>query len=444
MFHAKRNTDGIMKRPVATTLLLALMALTVQSQRPLTLAEAITLSLENNYDVKISGNNLQIARNNNTAGNAGYLPTLSANGNYTENISTSRQQYYDGRLREATNAASNSLNAGASLRWTLFDGFGMFIADKQLDQAEKIGETSLRDQMEATAASVVNTYFSAVQQAQRIRVLTEALNLGHELKTLAHRRMEIGMGSELDYLKAVADLNTDSATLLKQMASHKAALTLLNTLMGTRSTDQYLLSDSIVADRVLTYDELSDPLKLNTTLQLAALRKEVARYESRMTRTVQYPQLDFTAGYSYTKSTSAIGLIESNRNYGPSAGLSLSFTLFDGFKNRQRIRNADLSSQNADLEWQQTRQALEATLYTLFTNYETHRMMESLLRENLAVTRRNLAIALESYRLGHIPGIELRQYQLQQMEANDNLLLTRYELKVMETELLRLTGRIVQ
>ena len=433
-----------MKKSIATILALLLMALNVQSQRVLPMTDALALALENNYGVKISGNNLQIARNNNTSGNAGYLPTLTVNGNYSGTLNTSRQQYYDGRLREATNAASNSVSTGAALRWTLFDGFGMFIADKQLDQLEEMGAASLRDQLEATAASVVNTYYSAVQQAQRIKVLTEALRLGHELKTLARRRMELGMGSELDYLKAMADLNTDSATLLKQRASHAATLTMLNTLMGTHATDRYILSDSIVLDRVLTYDELTGPLNQNTTLQLAALQKEVARYAARMTRAVQYPQLDFTAGYNYTKATSAIGLIESNRNYGPSAGLSLSYTLFDGFKNRQRIRNADLASQNADLEWQQTRQALEATLYTLFTNYETHRLLMALQGENLAVTRSNLAIALESYRLGRMSGIELRQYQLQQIEANDNLLLTLYELKVVETELLRLTGRIVQ
>src|SRR3712207_3671520 len=47
----------------------------------LTLEEAIRLGLENNYGIRISQRDVQIARNNVTRGNAGQLPTV--NGNFT-------------------------------------------------------------------------------------------------------------------------------------------------------------------------------------------------------------------------------------------------------------------------------------------------------------------------------------------------------------------------
>lgn len=415
------------------------------AQAPLSLADAVAAGLERNYDVRISGNYLAIARNNNTAGEAGYLPTVGLTGSYTKTISTSRQQYYDGRLREATNAASNSLTAGATLNWTLFDGFGMFIDDKRLDQLEKAGETSLRDRMEATTAEIITCYYSLVQQTKRLEVLREALRFGHERKALAKQRMELGIASELDYLKAVADLNADSATLLRQQADIINSRTTLNNLLADDATTQYVLTDTLALLPALSYSELEAPLESGSTaIELARQQKQIAIYESRLIRSVQYPQLNFTASYTYTKSTSAIGLIESNRNYGPSAGISLSYTLFDGFRNRRKAGNAVLAEQNAELALQQTLLDVKSTLYTVFSNYETRRQLVTLGQSNLAVVRNNVRIAMDKYRLGQLSDLDLRQTQLQQLEAENDLLQSLYEVKMLETELLRLAGRIIQ
>src|SRR5437867_568392 len=45
----------------------------------LSLEQAIAMALKNNYSISIAGNNAEIARNNNTLGNAGMLPGLAIN-----------------------------------------------------------------------------------------------------------------------------------------------------------------------------------------------------------------------------------------------------------------------------------------------------------------------------------------------------------------------------
>lgn len=421
------------------------LGLASPAQQSLSLAEALSLALENNYDVKTASVNLSIARNNNSAGEAGYLPNLTVSSGYTENISNSRQQYYDGRLREATDARSNSLTAGASLQWTLFDGLGMWLTDKKLDLLEKTEELILRDKMEATLATVTTTYLEAVQQTKRIETLRNTLRYDHQLLNLSRKRWAIGMGSELDYLKVVADLNADSAALLRQEASLRASLIVLNTLLAIDPETTPVLTDTLTtpANPPLTFEELSAPLESNAQIVQATVRAEVARYESRIARSVQYPRLQFAAGYSYTKSTSATGLVESNRSFGPSAGISLSYTLFDGFKSRHKIANADLTTQNANLQADQTRLAIRATLQTLFSRYEAGLRLVSLQQSNLLVVKKNLDVAFSAYKSGQMAGIDLRQYQIQLLDATDNLLQSQYDLKVTETELLRLSGRIL-
>jgi outer membrane protein len=48
------------------------------AQEKLSLQEAITIALQNNYDIKLVSNDVQIARNNANIGNAGLLPRVDA------------------------------------------------------------------------------------------------------------------------------------------------------------------------------------------------------------------------------------------------------------------------------------------------------------------------------------------------------------------------------
>ncbi len=417
----------------------------LKGQSYLSPEEAVAIGLENNFSVKISRNNLQMARNNNTAGSAGFLPTVTASGSYNKNINSSRQQYYDGRLREATNAESNSFTAGVTLNWTLFDGFGMFIEDNRLDEMELSGEAELRNQMEAVASEIIITYYSLVQQNRRLSVLSDALQFGHNRKVLAQQKFDLGIISELDYLQAVADLNSDSADYLRQQADMLRTKVALNNLLVRGATTDFTTVDSIGLLPDLTFEELNGPLaEENSSVELAKRRQKIASYETRLARSVTYPQLNFTAGYSYTKSTSAIGLVESNRNYGPNAGINLSYTLFDGFRTRQRIRNSHLNEQNVTIGLEETIQAVRSTLYTLYSDYRAQQQLVSLERSNVLVVRNNTRIALDKYRLGELNDIDLRQIQLRQLDVENSLLQSFYQLKVLETELLRLSGRIIR
>ena len=117
--------------------------------------------------------------------------------------------------------------------------------------------------------------------------------------------------------------------------------------------------------------------------------------------------------------------------------------MFDGFKSRHKIANADLTTQNANLQAEQTRLAIRATLQTLFSRYEAGLRLVSLQQSNLLVVKKNLNVAFSAFKSGQMAGIDLRQYQIQLLDATDNLLQSQYDLKVTETELLRLSGRIL-
>ena len=63
--------------------------------------------------------------------------------------------------------------------------------------------------------------------------------------------------------------------------------------------------------------------------------------------------------------------------------------------------------------------------------------------DNLKISRRNTFIAFEKYRLGELSDIDLRQMQIMQLEAENSLLLAKFQAKQIETELLRISGKIL-
>ena len=62
-------------------LICVLLSFITSAQNTLTLQETIELALENNYGIRIARSNQEIADNNYTLGNAGFLPIVSVSFN---------------------------------------------------------------------------------------------------------------------------------------------------------------------------------------------------------------------------------------------------------------------------------------------------------------------------------------------------------------------------
>ena len=114
------------------------------AQELLTLEDALKIALENNYEIRISKNDLSIDKTNVSIGNAGMLPTLTANVIDNNNIQNTTQTRIDGTNNTLDNAKNNSLTYGVGLDWTVFDGFKMFTRLDQLKALQKLGEAELK------------------------------------------------------------------------------------------------------------------------------------------------------------------------------------------------------------------------------------------------------------------------------------------------------------
>ncbi|MES2747852.1 MAG: TolC family protein, partial [Bacteroidota bacterium] len=90
----------------------------IQSQEVLKLEDAVKVALENNYDIKLSKNELKIDEVSNTFGNAGMLPSVNATITNSNSILNTTQTQADGSQRTLDGAKNMNLNYGVGLDWT--------------------------------------------------------------------------------------------------------------------------------------------------------------------------------------------------------------------------------------------------------------------------------------------------------------------------------------
>jgi outer membrane protein TolC len=153
-----------MKKIAALLILVLSTGSILNAQGLLTVKDAVQIALENNFEIKLSQNDLRIAQENTTYGNAGMLPNVT--GNFTQNnsVMNSSQVQASGEKRSLSNAKNNNMNYGVSIGWTIFDGFAMFSRYEQLKELEKQGEFELKKTILAKVSDVISTYYTIVEQ----------------------------------------------------------------------------------------------------------------------------------------------------------------------------------------------------------------------------------------------------------------------------------------
>jgi outer membrane protein TolC len=422
---------------------LAMITRPVQAQDTISLAEVIATGLEQNFSIRLARIDATIAENNNTLGKAGFLPTLTATGTKSWTVNNTKLEFFSDDVREGKNAHSDNFNPNATLTWTIFDGFNMWISKKRLNELENMGEIQARIAVEENVIRMVAAYYQIVQQEMLLDVIREALSLSLERKKLSEARIRYGADSKLDLLQALSDLDADSARLLQAENLVQQLKADLNVLMGRDpQTSFFVKKDIPVAESLLMEPLLEKSLENNAVLLAARSNTKLASLGTKQAMGNFFPRLSFYTAYNYNISHAQIGIMKQNKSYGYTYGLTASFPLFEGFNRNTDLKNARLLQQSAEISYQAQELALRSDVYKTYRDYSNALALIRMETRNLEMVRENVAIAAEKYRLGTLSAIDLRTVQQKQIDAESRLISAKVQAKQAEQELLRLSGEL--
>lgn len=415
----------------------------VEAQDTLAPSEAIQIGLENYFDIRLVRLDAQIAENNLSLGNAGFLPRIDLNAGQNFSVTDSKQEFLSGTVNDRKGARSSALNAGAQLNWTLFDGLQMFIGYDRLQEMQQKSELQLLLTVEYAVQQILGQYYQLVNLKQQLRVLEKTIILDQERLQLAENMLAIGSGSRLDLLQAQVDLNADSAALLGLLDRQQQTKALLNQLLARDARTLFEVADTFNLRHDLVFDQLAaSMMERNTSLGLAQNDERQSLLLLREIRGRQLPSLGFTMGYNFLNQQSESGFISSNRSSGMTYGLQANMSLFDGFNTQREKRNANILIQSSRIRTESLISELNNELTRHFDSHNSKMRLLSMERQNLMAASENLNIASERYRIGDLSGIEFREAQKNYMVAEGRLLQTILETKLVELQLLQLAGML--
>lgn len=404
------------------------------AQSVLTLEEAIALTLENNFDIRISKNELQIDQENVSIGNAGMLPRVNAVVTNNNTVLKTKQTQANGNEIEIDGAKNLNLNSGVGLEWTIFDGFRMFARYNQLKELQKLGETELKVNVLSKVSEVYDTYYILVNQQHLIRSLDSIITVSEFRLKTAQTRFIIGKASKLEVLNAEVDYNADVSAKIRLNEQYAISKIALNQLLVRPSETDFTVSDVILIDETLKLaDLLSLAQEQNPELQIQYINKKIQEYELKQVKAARYPSLSLTTGYNLIRQESPFGFVTQSTGQNFNYGFTASINIFDGFNQNRNERTSKIQLENTQLLIDRQKQTVTAQISSIYQSYLSNLALLEMEQKNEKIARQNLEITLDKFKIGTISPVEFRTAQVNY--ANAIIRLTNAQLLAKQTEI---------
>lgn len=425
-------------KTVQLFILFLLGAFLINAQEPLSLTNAITKALENNYDIIIAKGNQQIAETSNNWGTAGRYPYV--------NFSLGDDNSYN--LNSNENFVSNRFSAGASVNWTLFDGFSVRINKTRLEELEQLSRNNTAIMVEGTIQSVILAYYDVLLQKEKLATYTEVLTLSEDRFRLMEDRKSYGAVVTYDVLQAKNAYLSDRSGYLLQEVAYKNSIRNLSYLMAEKEVVNYDFTDTFEAlpkDYSLS-DLEAQMFENNKSLQNQFVNQQLLETAIASAKSNFSPALDFRGGV--TGSSNRSNYAERDVSWSNSANfygnLTLSWNLFSGGNRKRAVQIAEIDTEIGLVKIEDMQHGLSNSLSNLYEFYLVRKELLQIARENVEAAKLNLQISQEKFDAGAINSFNFRDVQTFYLRASQAELEAIYYFIDAHTSMLRMTGVIVQ
>jgi outer membrane protein TolC len=425
-------------------MLMFIFAAPAAAQDTLRPRRAIEIALANNYSVRIVRNQQKIADNNAHIGNAGFLPVLNAAGGANYSVNDVEMDLVMGQKINNQGSVSKGYNGSAELQWTIFDGFGMFISYDRLELLRDKSDIELQLAMEEMTRNLVATFYDAVRAKKNMQIARKTLELSRQRYQKARDRAEYGTAPKIELLNAEVDLNTDSSRYMQSRLSYKNILRSLNFVMGRNTNEKFVpVGEDIDYNIPPLKDVRESASDNNNSINKAIAERDISRRDHNMVLASLYPRISLTGGYSYSRTESDGGFFLYNVQKGFNASVNASVNIFNGFRTSIRAENAQIAVQMNEVAIERMRAQIDLNVINTYENYKMLAKMLSMEKSAVETARMNFSRTRELYDLGQVTSVDLRQAQINLMRAENRLSDVEYQKRVAATELLLLTGHLL-
>ncbi len=460
-----------MLRLFSSTILVLLYltsTLWAQDTRTITLEEAITTSLENNYQLKVAQNNLELAKQSIKSEYADFAPTITSS--LSGSRSTGRQFIFD-RLSDPTlnpfvNVTSQSISGRLNANIVIFDGFNNINTLRASKQSKVSVEESYQRAKEQVIFNTASKYLQVLLSVELLDIAKENLTNSQQQYEQVKAQVEVGSRPTVDLYNQEAQVANDELTVTQRENSHKFnKLVLVRQLqIDPLGNYEFIVPEAVfdtegVGGESFALSELIDQALLNRS----DIRGEVANIHSlqfrlQVAKGSLYPTLSGSIGISsrYSDQYSLPGA-QGSVNFGEqffdqqinrSLGLSLNVPIFQNWNRVYNIQSSKVQLKNAKLNLDNARLQVIQEVAQAYNDYTSYQKQVLASKKSLKASERAFETQQARYNVGSSTLIEMSQAQAGYVEAQSNHTQAMYNLifqeKLLDFYLGKLSGDSVQ
>ena len=425
--------------------LVLLIGLGAFAQSPLDRNQAIKLTLENNLNIKLIENSRDMAKNNASILNSGYLPTASLNS--SSNISYQDIEIVAGEQNGSVEDSKNEANStNISLNYVLFDGMGRKYNYKRFKEIYKKSEIEVKDVIEKTILQLFGVYYEVARLIEENKIIKSSLSISKERLKKRKIQLEYGQTTGLEVLNAEVDMNLDSINYLNSLKILSNAKRDLNLVMNIDLNTNHSINTDfrfITSEKMI--DIFNNAKKNNSYLQILEKDVLISDYNLKATKSSYLPTIGLNGSYGWNESINdnQYAFYNENRTNGLSGAISLNWNIFSGGNRITNNKNAKLNLTNSKIKKQKIELEFERDIKNAYSNYENSLFILNAQQINLETNNNNFKRNQEKYALGQVTSIEFRKAQLNFLNAKLSVNKAKFEAKLSELQVLQLAGEIL-
>ena len=418
-------------REFTKPILLALILLTglapafsahAEADRPLALDQCVALALENHPALRGATYDVAGARAGVEAARTSALPQISASGSYTQNDGTPGTG--------GTGGLQEGYAAALSVRQLLFDS-GRTPALIREAEAGTGAASATRDQVEQSVVfGARQAYFGVLAAEQVFLARTQGQELAAFNLRAAQARHREGVAPKADVTKAEVELANAQLDVIRARNGVDLAYASLSNALGLPpATRLSLMQEMSSSTEVSDLDSLlAAAYRDRPELTRTQAAIEAARAAVRVAGSATRPALFATVGTDWASNSTT-------PDSGWTAGLSLSFPLWDGGGTAARVRQARAQVESAQASYDSVKQLVGLEVQQAYLNVVEADQRVATTEQLVAQAEENYRIARGRYESGVGPMIDVVDAETALTAARTDYAQARYDAQVTRARL---------
>ncbi|MBO7069534.1 MAG: TolC family protein [Bacteroidaceae bacterium] len=415
---------------------------------PLSLQDCRRMALEQNEKIKTADNAVIKAKLDRQIAFAQYLPKIDGSFMlvHMKNIDLLDQDILGLSLQ-----THGTYLAGITVTLPLYAG-GQITSANRL---ASIGETVSLEQQRKTRMQVIadvdNAYYMLIAVHSKVQMLEAYALQMQELYDQVKLATDVQMATENDLLRIATKQNEVSYQLQKARNGEQLCGLALANVIGTDLEQTIIPTDTVLS--VAPASQLSEDFSTRPDLLLLQQQVKASEVLVKKSRSNYLPTVALVGRYSHYNNLKLKGdltLPGSNSTdfshnfsgHNPMALLSVSLPIFHWGAELKKVKKAKLDLNDAKLQLQQNERGMRVEVRKAVQNVTDSQLMVETATIGRKQADENLRVMRQKFDNQLCTMTDLLDAQSQWQQARSNLIEAQTQLKIYETEYLRVTGKL--